>query len=225
MFGELQVVENVARSFADLVAEITPASMALSGGSTARSCYELLATTDIDWSGTDFWFGDERWVPIHDPDSNEGMARETFLDEIAPKTIHSMYQLDRHGSALAIEEAARAYQTELESAGPIELIHLGLGPDGHTASLFPDSEALNETDRLVVPNGDGLHPHPRLTLTYPALATAPLIVFTVAGAKKHDALERIRNDENLPAGRVKAARIIWLIDNAAANGSDAKQKA
>lgn len=222
MQGELRLVENVARSFTDLVAEIRPTSMALSGGSTARTCYELLAVADVDWSSVDIWFGDERWVSIHDPESNEGMARETFLDEVVPRSIHSMYQLDPHGSAIPIEEAANNYQSELEQAGPLDLIHLGLGPDGHTASLFPDSEALHEDTRLVVPNADNHHPHPRLTFTYPALATASLIVFTVTGADKYDALNRIRNDQDLPAGRVKAAQIIWLVDDSAANGTGAK---
>ena len=101
-------------------------------------------------------------------------------------------------------------------ADPIDLVHLGLGPDGHTASLFPGSPTLDVTDRFVVTAGDELHPHPRLTFTYPAIARSPLVVFTVAGAEKRDAFARVRaGDESLPATRVRAEKVIWLADAAA----------
>ena len=218
MFGELRVVESVFRAFADLVASTTPVSMALSGGATARSCYELLATTEVDWSKTDFFFGDERWVPVHDPESNEGMARETFLDAAVPKAIHSMYQTSSLDPVDAIKAGAKSYASLLATTGPIEMIHLGLGPDGHTASLFPGSAALNETVQLVVPNQDQQHPHLRLTMTYPAIETAHLVVFTVAGKQKHDALARIRSGEDLPASRIRANKVLWLADQDAIEG-------
>src|SRR6266508_4839476 len=186
MPGELRRVENVPVAFMELVESEAPGSIALSGGNTARQCYELLAKADVDWGGVDVWFGDERWVPVHDPDSNEGMARVAFLDEVEPRAIHSM----RHAGETP-EAAALAYDDAVRDAPPIDLIHLGLGPDGHTASLFPGAEALTVTDRLVVANGDELHPHPRLTFTYPALARAQLVVFTVAGEGKRDAFARI----------------------------------
>ncbi len=214
VFGEVQVVRQVPQAFAALVADLAPASVALSGGGTARQCYELLATADVDWTRVDAWFGDERWLPVHDPESNEGMARVTFLDEVEPHAIHSMYDADA-----TIDEAARAYDAELRAAPPLELVHLGLGPDGHTASLFPGTAPLDETDRWVVPNGDDLHPHPRLTLTFPALAATRLVVVTVAGTSKQDAFARIRAGENLPAGRVRAERVVWLVDEAAAGGT------
>lgn len=218
MFGELRVVENVFRAFADLVTSTAPVSIALSGGATARSCYELLATADVDWSQTDFFFGDERWVPVHDPESNEGMARETFLDSVIPKAIHSMYQTSRLDPAEAIKDGAKSYASLLTATGPIEMIHLGLGPDGHTASLFPGSAALSETVQLVVPNQDDRHPHPRLTMTYPAIETAQLVVFTVVGKQKHDALARVRSGEDLPASRVRANKVLWLADQDAVEG-------
>ena len=112
--------------------------------------------------------------------------------------------------------AAAAYDSLLRSRPPVELIHLGLGPDGHTASLFPGSPALDVTDRLVVATGDDVHPYPRLTLTYPAIAAATLVVFTVAGEEKRDALAAVRaGDLSLPAARVTAGRVIWLADPAA----------
>ena len=104
----------------------------------------------------------------------------------------------------------------MRAAPPIDLVHLGLGPDGHTASLFPGSAALAERERLVVENEDELHPHPRLTFTYPAIARSGLAVFTVAGADKRDAFARVRAGDDLPAAHVEATRVIWLVDPAAA---------
>src|SRR5690606_38894232 len=138
VFGEVRTVENVPQAFAALVAERAPRSVALSGGTTARQCYELLATADVAWEDVAVFFGDERWVPVHDPDSNEGMARTAFLDEVEPLAIHSMYQPD-----CTAEEAAARYDELVRGAPPIELVHLGLGPDGHTASLFPGNASLH----------------------------------------------------------------------------------
>ena len=205
--GEVRVVDHVPEAFAALVTALAPPSIALSGGDTARRCYELLATVDVQWGSVEVWFGDERWVPVHDPDSNEGMARFAFVDTVLPEAVHSMY--DPHRS---IDEAALAYETELRAAPPLDLVHLGLGPDGHTASLFPGSAALDETDRWVVPNADEAHPHERLTLTFPALARARLAVFTVAGAEKRDTWARIRDGADLPAARVRAQEVVWLVD-------------
>jgi 6-phosphogluconolactonase len=209
--GEVRVVSDVASAFADVVVETAPASIALSGGGTAEEAYEALATRTLDWSGIDVWFGDERFVPVDDPDSNEGMARAALLDRAGPRAIHSM-----SGAGATVESAAAAYDAQVAAAPPIDLVHLGLGPDGHTASLFPGSAALSIVDRLVVANGDDEHPHPRLTFTYPALARARLVVFTVAGDDKRDAYTRIRAGEDLPAARVTAEQIVWLVDPAAA---------
>lgn len=206
--GELLVVPDVASAFADVVAGEAPRSVALSGGATARACYSKLATTvGVDWSTVEAFFGDERWVPVHHPDSNEGMARLTLLDEVVPRTIHSMY-----GAGTTPESAAESYDALLRAHGPIDLVHLGMGVDGHTASLFPGSPALEEGDRLVVATGDALHPHHRVTFTYPAIARSRVAVLTVAGAEKRDAFARIRAGDDLPAARVDAARIVWLVE-------------
>jgi len=208
--GEIHVVDHVPKAFRDLVVEEAPHSLALSGGSTARECYELLATADLDWRAVDVFFGDERWVPVGDPESNEGMARLAFLDQVLPRSIQSMrYAGD------TIEEAADAYDRLVRDHRPLDLVHLGLGPDGHTASLFPGSPALDGRERLVVATGDDLHPHPRLTLTFPALDESRLAVFTVAGEGKRDAFRRIKAGDDLPAARVAAQRVIWLVDEAA----------
>ena len=204
------------QAFAELVAAEAPRSIALSGGDTARHCYELLAVADVEWGAVEVYFGDERWVAVDDPDSNEGMARHTFLDQVEPYAIHSM----RRAGDTA-EDAAIAYGRLVRAAPPIDLVHLGLGPDGHTASLFPGSPALAEDHHFVVVNADDAHPHPRLTFTYPALASARLIVFTVAGAEKADAFARVRAGDDVPAARVQAARVIWLVDPAAAGAPDA----
>jgi 6-phosphogluconolactonase len=209
--GEVSVVDDVASAFADVVVEAAPSSIALSGGDTAKLAYEALAARQLDWSGIDVWFGDERFVPVDDPDSNEGMARAVLLDRVHPRRIHSMA-----GAGDTIDRAADAYDALVAAAPPIDVVHLGLGPDGHTASLFPGSSALGVTDRLVVANGDAEHPHPRLTFTYPALARSRLVVFTVAGDDKRDAFARIRAGDDLPAGRVTAERVVWLVDPAAA---------
>ncbi|MEX2100247.1 MAG: 6-phosphogluconolactonase [Acidimicrobiia bacterium] len=211
MNGEIRVVDHVPQAFAALVAEVAPASIALSGGDTARHCYELLAVADVEWGSVSVYFGDERWVPVDDPESNEGVARHTFLDQVEPYRIHSM----RHAGSVP-EEAAAAYGRLVRDAPPIELVHLGLGPDGHTASLFPGSPALEEQHHFVVTNADDAHPHPRLTFTYPALARSRLVVFTVAGAEKAEAFARVRAGENVPAAHVRAEQIVWLVDPAAA---------
>jgi 6-phosphogluconolactonase len=207
--GDIRVVDDVAAAFAQLVLREAPASVALSGGETAEHCYEAVRALEPDWSGVDVFFSDERFVPVSDPESNEGMARRVLLDHVRPRVIHPMF---RSGP---IDDAARAYDELVRSARPIDLVHLGLGPDGHTASLFPGSPALDETDRLVVPAGDDRHPRPRLTFTFPAIARGRLVVVTVAGAEKYEAIERIRAGEDLPGARIRGDRVLWLGDRAA----------
>lgn len=211
MEGEIRVVDDVPQAFAALMTTEAPSSLALSGGDTARRCYELLATAAVDWRQVAIYFGDERWVPVHDPDSNEGMARVTFLDEVAPRVIHSAYLADE-----SIEQAAQRYDHLLRSARGVEVVHLGLGVDGHTASLFPGSPALDEDERLVVATGDHRHPHRRLTFTFTAIARADLVVVTVAGPDKRDALDALRRGEPIPASRISADRVVWLVDPDAA---------
>jgi 6-phosphogluconolactonase len=207
--GETRVVDDVPEVFAELVAATAPRSIGLSGGEMAKRCYEGLRDVPLDWSNIDIFLGDERFVPIDSPDSNEGMARRALLDRVQPKTIHGMARGD------SPQEAADRYDALVRESPPIELLHLGLGPDGHTASLFPGSPALDEKRRFVVATGDDLHPHPRITLTFPGIARSPLVIVTVAGNDKREAIERIRAGEDLPGARIRADRVIWLGDAAA----------
>jgi 6-phosphogluconolactonase len=213
--GEVRVVPDVAAAFVELVVAEAPTSMALSGGGTAESCYRALAAAEgIDWPAITVVFGDERWVPADHPESNEGMARRALLDHVSPAAVHSMA-----GAGEELEAAADAYARVVASLTPIQLVHLGLGDDGHTASLFPGSPALEEAVALVVATGDDEHPHPRLTFTYPAIASSRLAVVTVAGTDKAEAWARVHRGDDLPATHIAAARVVWLIDPAAAAGT------
>jgi 6-phosphogluconolactonase len=202
--GQVRIVENVPHAFARVVAEIAPRSIALSGGELAQQCYAALREEPVDWLMVDVYFGDERQVPVASDESNEGMARRTLLDFVEPRQIHSM-----------ADAGAPAYDAQIRNALPIDIVHLGLGPDGHTASLFPGSPALDVTDRMVIETGDDKHPFPRLTLTFPAIARATLALVTVAGEEKRDAIARIRAGEDLPGGRIHAEKVLWLGDRAA----------
>jgi 6-phosphogluconolactonase len=210
MYGEVRLVDDVPSAFRDVVVERVRSSIALSGGGTARRCYELLAVAPVKWPDVEVFMSDERWVPISHPESNEGMARTAFLDQVQPKAVHSMYR-----SGMTIEEAAVAYDVLVRSRPPIELVHLGLGPDGHTASLFPGSPALDVQDRFVVDTGDDAHPYPRVTFTFPGIAHSHLVVFTVAGVDKREAFNRVRAGEDVPAARVRSEQVLWLVDHAA----------
>jgi 6-phosphogluconolactonase len=202
--GQIEIVDDVPRAFARLVVRTAPRSIALSGGELAHLCYSALRNEPVDWSAVDVYFGDDRIVPLTSDDSNEGMARRVLLDGVKPRAVHSM-----------VGSGADAYDALVRAAAPIDLVHLGLGPDGHTASLFSDSAALEERDRFVVETGDDLHPHPRLTFTFPAIASSELAVITVTGEEKRDAIRRIRAGEPLPAARIRAKQVLWIGDRAA----------
>jgi 6-phosphogluconolactonase len=216
MNGTVCLVPSVAEAFADMVAnemaEAAPGfSLFLSGGGTASACYQALATrSGLPWPNIEIYLGDERCVPPDDPDSNHRMITEVLLDPIGPvRGDHPMYA---SGSPA---DAASEYQLLVATVQP-DLIHLGLGTDGHTASLFPGSPGLADAnpDHLVVDNSDpnGVNPHPRVTLTMNGIARARRTVITVAGASKRDALSRIRAGEDLPGGRVTGHDILWLVD-------------
>ncbi|HET6794206.1 MAG TPA: 6-phosphogluconolactonase [Acidimicrobiales bacterium] len=218
MNGELVLTDDVPGAFADLVVECwrqrahETFALALSGGSTARRAYEELAhraADAIDWWTVDFYWGDERCVPADHPDSNQLLGRQALLERVgAANSVHPM----------RCEDGPDAYQLLVGELGRFDVVHLGLGPDGHTASLFPGSAALEaDPGQLVAMNEDpsGRNPHRRMTLTFSGIARSHLVVFTVAGEEKAEAMARVHRGEDLPANRVTADRVVWLVDHAA----------
>jgi 6-phosphogluconolactonase len=195
-----------------------PFALGLSGGSTPQRLYELLAEdASLDWSGVRFFWGDERCVPPDDPESNYRQAHDALLSRIHAAEVHRM-----RGEAHP-ETAAREYEAVLEGLGDLDLVLLGVGADGHTASLFPGSPALEEASRLVVPvrAPAGVTPRGRLTLTLPALARARRALFLVSGPSKREILAVLREGSAearcLPAARVRARESVsWIADRAAA---------
>lgn len=209
---ETRVVDDVPLAFADLVQELAPRTFALTGGTTGKRCYAEIARRGGSWAQTTFLMSDERWVPLDHPDSNEGQARRVWLDGTRAGAIASL-----RGDADDIHAAASAYHAYIRALGQLDLCHLGLGDDGHVASLFPGSPALEVTDRLVVATGDDAHDWPRLSFTYPAIARCRTVVVTAMGAGKRAACRRVhRGDTAVPATHVRAAeQVVWLVDDAA----------
>ena len=220
MHGELVVVDDVPGEFAERVIEAFHSrphdsfSLALSGGETARRSYERLADdagSQIDWWKVDVYWGDERCVPLDDPASNYRLGREALLERVG--AVNANYPM-------RCEEGPDPYQLRLGELGRVDVIHLGLGPDGHTASLFPGSPALEaDTGRLVVMNedGSGRNPHRRMTLTFAGIERARLVLITVAGVEKREALAKVAaGDAGVPASHVRADRVLWIADPAAA---------
>lgn len=234
-------VANVPAAFTAVVVAAFAArpgerfSLVLSGGPTAQACYEHLAAgtgpgtgtrtgaaPTVDWKLVDVYMGDERMVPADDPDANQRLVQRTLLNRVGP--VGSFTPMTTVGPA---EQCAAEYHATIERVleGPgIDLIHLGVGPDGHTASLFPGVPELDAgPDQLVAATLDpnGRNPHPRLTLTLPAINAARCAVFTVAGESKRDAIAALRRGDDIPGARVKARRVVWLVDEAASGTASA----
>ena len=219
---ELLVVGDAgeaAAAVAALLAEAVEAggSVVVAGGSTPRKAYELAAALDGDWGGVDLWFGDDRCVPADDPRSNQLLVREALLDRIiVHPTVHAI------PTELPPDEAASAYDAELQDE-LLDLVLLGLGSDGHTASLFPDAPSLDVRDRLAVAAEPGLEPFvERVTLTIPALESGAHVVFLVVGRDKAVAVRRAFADEpsrSTPASLVRSrdGRTTVVLDAAAAS--------
>lgn len=217
--GTVDVVDDVASAFAQTIIAAYAARpgprfvVALSGGPTARHCYEHLARAGaghIDWSLVDIYMGDERCVAPDDADANQRLVREALIDPVGGVgAFHPM----------SCDEGAEAYDRLVTQVATFDVVHLGMGPDGHTASLFPGSAALDAPPgRLVVKSVDpnDRNPHERMTLTLEGLTRASLVVFTVSGEDKHEAFAAISAGADLPAARVRARQIVWLVDPAAA---------
>ena len=219
MNGELFVVDDVPTAFAQRVVDAFHTrvdeefSMALSGGPTARAGYEKLAeigAEQVDWWLVNVLWSDERCVPGDHPDSNQLLVRQALLEKVG--AANAVYPM-------RCEEGPEPYQLRLGEMARIDLIHLGMGPDGHTASLFAGSAALDaDPGVLVALNEDpsGRNPHRRMTLTLSGIARGRLVIFTVAGDSKREAMQAVVDGADIPANRVTADRVVWLVDKAAA---------
>ena len=227
MTVELRVCEDPAESCADLLvaAALEGGQLVLAGGGTPRAAYQAAAARQGDWSGATVWFGDERCVEPNDERSNFRMVTEALLDRLSggEPGVH------RVRAELGASDAADAYERELQAAGPPEfdLVLLGLGPDGHTASLFPHQPSLLERERLVVGVEEaGLEPFvPRVTLTLPVLGGGRHVVFLVSGQSKAGAVAAAFGPDAKPDPRVPASllppfasQVTVLLDDAAATG-------
>ncbi len=228
-----EAADEIARSAARAVAARGKFTVALCGGTTPRRLYALLADERrpfrhaVPWERTHVFFGDERHAPPDHPDSNYRAAHELLLSRVPVASVHRM-----RGELPDAAAAAAAYEADLrgffglsrdgDPPPRLDLVLLGLGADGHTASLFPGSPALEERRRWVAaPYVDRLGAH-RLTVTLPILRRAAEVLFLVSGAAKADALARVLapapGDELLPAARVGAeaeGEVVWLVDFAA----------
>jgi 6-phosphogluconolactonase len=216
------------RVLARIAANRDRAAICLTGGSSPKQLYQLLATdpwrSRIPWDRVHWFIGDERFVTANDPLNNMAMARRIFLDACAPAAnIHPIPT-----DAADPDQAARAYESELQSfygaatldsSRPLfDVVLMGVGPDGHTASLFPGYPAIKKTARWVVgvPKAHVEPFVPRVTLTLPALGSCREMLFEVAGSDKRAILTRVLDGENLPAGRARSTgETVWLVDQAA----------
>jgi len=207
--GSAEVAAEAARIVAAALAD-GARTLVLAGGSTPRRCYELLAGMDIAWGRVTVLFGDERCVPAADPESNYRMAKESLLDRVAPASIHRM------PAELGAEEAAAAYDRLIGSLGLLDMVLLGVGPDGHTASLFPGRPELAASGWAVAVHDAPKPPPDRVSLTLGTLQAAHRVLVLATGSDKADAVKKARHGE-VPAGMIPHAE--WLLDRAAAGGS------
>lgn len=217
---------------ASCAAEGRPFTVALSGGSTPAMLHTLLAESPfrqaVRWDNVEIFFGDDRCVPPNSSDSNYHMAHETLLSKVPvpAENVHRLYTegADYEADAWQYEaELTRFFQLAPGQLPRFDLILLGMGPDGHCASLFPHKPALQEAKRLVIPSEPGLKPFvPRLTLTFPVLNNAANVLFLVAGADKAETLARVLNGppdpDALPSQRIAptTGTLTWLLDAEAA---------
>lgn len=193
-------IANAAASLVEarLAATEGPFDFVLSGGSTPKKLHARLVELDLDWSRVRIWFGDERHVPLDHPESNYRMAEETLLSKVTPASVHPMF---KGGTP---EEDAAAYAEELAILGdkPFDVVLLGMGPDGHTASLFPGEPSVRVTDRAVIASVGHAGVRERITMTFPRLYQADQTLLLIAGADKKAPLKAALKDaydpEKLP---------------------------
>ena len=245
--SEIIIVEDLkglSRKAADLFVEQTAAvlktspffSMALSGGSTPESLYSLFTSDpgikdEIAWEKVHIFWGDERHVPPDHPQSNFRMANQVMLAglPLPRRNIHRVMTEDDDADGVACryeQEISRFFQLQADQFPRFDLIWLGMGPDGHTASLFPRSAALTEKKRLVAANWVERFQSHRITMTLPVLNHAECIIFLVSGADKAETLKQVLEGESraqqLPAQLIQPlhGKLYWIVDRAAAEYLD-----
>jgi len=209
-FTVLDSAADVATAAAKEIAEALRGgarTLVLAGGTTPQRCYELLADMDVEWGRVTVLFGDERCVPPDHPDSNYRMAREALLDKVAPATVH------RVPGELGPDEGAAEYARVVAALAPLDVVVLGVGEDGHTASLFPGHPALKARGWAVGVRNSPKPPPERVTLTFKALRGAGKVLVLATGAGKAQAVAMAKRKE-VPSGMIAGAQ--WLIDRAAA---------
>jgi 6-phosphogluconolactonase len=182
-------------------------TLVLAGGTTPQRCYELLARRDVEWGRVTVLFGDERCVAPDHPDSNYRMAREALLDQVAPASVH------RIPGELGPDEGAAEYARVVAGLAPLDVVILGVGEDGHTASLFPGDAALKAKGWAVGVRNSPKPPPERVTLTLRALRGARQVIILATGAGKAQAVAMAKRQE-VPSGMIAGAQ--WLLDRAAA---------
>lgn len=216
--------ERIAQVIHDAVEERGVAHVALPGGTTPRRTYEILAPLGLDWPRVVLWLGDERIVPIGDPDRNATLVREALVERVAgdPPALREVR------SGTLPDDAAEAYEAAIRAEVPVggtgipelDLAILGLGEDGHTASLFPGRSEVDELDRLVVPVFDAPKPPPnRVTMTLPLLGAARSLLMIATGAAKAPALAELLATSApgpLPPSRLPRSRLEFFVDDEAA---------
>lgn len=206
-------------------------TLALSGGSTPKPLYEALAHQNLPWEHIFVLWGDERYVPLSHPDSNAGMAKAAWLDQVPIPPSHILTVptgADPQADAAQYEAMVRTLFLDSSGATPaIDLVLLGMGDDGHTASLFPHTDALAVRDRLItVGEKDG---QPRITFTVPLINQAKTVIFMVAGASKQHALSHIfapqGDSDTFPSRLIQPqGELWWLLDAAAGDAVPASLK-
>lgn len=217
IFGEVRVVDDVPEAFSGLVTSMLEARdtqatfrLGCSAGSSGEHCFARLAQEDLEWERIAAYFVDERCVDPDSPDSNQKVIGDALGRR--KSQLAGFY-------AMSCPEGPAAYEVLVREAGGFDLVQLGVGPDGHTASLFPGATGpAIGSETLVIMNADpnGHNPYPRMTLTYSAIAMASVVVITAIGADKAPVLSEVDRGADLPLAGVRAPKVIWLADHDAA---------
>ena len=203
------VADEIIKSSAQAITKNGVFHWVLAGGSTPELCYRLLRDADINWAKVHVWFGDERALELGHPDRNETMARKALLD-VVPIPADNVHSIDfMHGT----QAAAEAYAKEIETIDSFDLVMLGMGEDGHTASLFPNHDSLNSEDLTIAEFDSPKPPSERVSMSFKALNNHKECYILATGASKVDILKEIAGGVDLPITHINNAK--WVVDKVA----------